>query len=471
MTASDSDTIRGMPTLDPGLVRRRKGSMVDAAVQLLDLRGGPTEPIGVRAIGVEVPDDASLPLLRASGTSTMEATAQLDPLTGQPVGECKDAWACAIDRDAALAVEAVRRFARGRVGVNRRSALERRGWEPGVLLSRRQIFPLEPPHLVWLDGAAWSADEVCCVTPTCGCEDLHIDFQELRASGVAGSILSAAIDLSRHEVTESWGHGPARELAMAWLAQPGARDHGRDLFHRAHAAGEELLDPFVTHRGVVNADSRCPCGGRKKYRRCCGRARPARVPGDLHALRERARKALIDSAPEVLGEPLSLTDADSVDNPVVIPSETCRLAWLLYWRRFDGFTLVDRFLADPDRGDPWLRRWLEAASGTPPDVFEVLSTDGRTARLGALADLDSADRHVQLSGPDEVRVGEVVLASPVRLMGRSALEGAWRMPSNKDIGLELSIELKTVRDELDRLRRPERVLQAMFEVAADMAAT
>ena len=469
MTTSNSDTIRGLPTLDPGLVRRRRGTVVESALQLLDLRGGPTEPIGVRAVGVDVPDDPEHPLRRPAGTA-LEATARLDPVTGEPDCESRHAWACAIDRDAAQDVEAVRRFARGREGVNRRSALERRGWEPGCLLARRQIFPLAPPHFVWLDGAAWSADEVCCATPTCPCEDLHIDFQELRASGTAGSTLSAAIDMSRWEVTKIWGRGPAPELAMSWLAQPAARDRGRGLFASAHAAGEELLDPFVARRGVVHANSRCPCGGRKKYKRCCGRARPAPVPGDLHALKARARQALIDFATEVLGEALTPADAHSADNPVVIPSEESRWAWQLYWRRFDGFTLADRFLAEPDRGDPWLRRWLEAASGTPPDVFEVLSTDGRTARLSGLANLEGADHRVRLSEPGEVRVGEVVLASPVRLMGRTVLEGAWKMPSNEDIGPTLSIELKTVRDELDRLRRPERVLQAMFDGAAHVAA-
>ncbi|GEM_PF-2283559 len=470
MTSSSSDTIRGLPTLDPGLVRRRRGAVVvESALQLLDLRGGPTEPIGVRAVGVGVPDAPASPLRLPAGTAFV-AAARLDPLTGEPLAETPHAWACAIDRDAAQDVEAVRRFARGREGVNRRSALERRGWEPGSLLARRQLFPLTPPHLVWLDGAAWSADEVCCVTPTCDCEDLHVDFQELRASGAAGSTVSAAIDMSRWEVTQVWGRGPARELATSWLAQPGGRDRGRDLFTKAHAAGEELLDPFVARRGVVHANSRCPCGGRKKYKRCCGRARPARVPGDLHALRARARQALIEFAPEVLGEALTPADANSADNPVVIPSEESRWAWQLYWRRFDGFTLADRFLAEPDRGDPWLRRWLEAVSGTPPDVFEVLSTDGQTAHLAGLADLEGAHRRVRLSAPAELRVGEVVLASPVRLMGRTALEGAWKMPSNKEIGLTLSIELKTVRHELDRLRRPERVLQAMFEVAADLAA-
>ncbi|MEO0606401.1 MAG: SEC-C domain-containing protein [Myxococcota bacterium] len=191
----------------------------------------------------------------------------------------------------------------------------------------------------------------------------------------------------------------------------GARERGRALLDQAHAVGEELLDPFAARKGVVNPDSRCPCGSRRKHKRCCMGARPPRVPGDLHALKARARTALIDFAVEELGEPLRITDAD---DPVVVPTEESRWAWLLYWRRFDGFTLADRFLSDPGRGDVWLRRWLEAASGTPPDAFEVLSADGRSARLAGLADLDGSDRDVQLARPDEIRVGEVVFGAPVR---------------------------------------------------------
>ena len=465
MPTHNADTILGLPTLDPVLVRRQRGERVESALQFLDLRGGPTEPIGVRAVGVNVPEDPTDALVRGSA-GVVDANAKLDPLTGEPLGECRDAWACAIDEKAALTVEAIRRFARGRFGVNRRSSFERRGWRPGLLLARRQLFPLDPPHVVWLDGAAWSADEVCCVMPTCPCEVLHVDFQEVRASAVAGPTVSAAIDMSRWQVTQTWGHGPARELAIAWLAQPGARDRGLDLFARAHAAGEDLLDPFVARRGVVSGGSRCPCGGRKKYQRCCGRAHPARVPGDLHALRARAREALLEFSTEALGAHVSEMEADDVCAEVVTLSEEARWAWLLYWRRYDGYTLADRFLAEPDRGDPWLRRWLEAASGTPPDVFEVLETNGRTARINGLADVDGGPRQVQLCEVGGVRTGDLVFASPVQLMGRSVLEGAWRSPGNEDFGRELSIELEAVPDAVDRLEHPERVLRAMFEVAA-----
>lgn len=52
-------------------------------------------------------------------------------------------------------------------------------------------------------------------------------------------------------------------------------------------------------------------------------------------------------------------------------------------------------------------------------------------------------------------------------MGRAVMEGVWTIPWSKHVGLDLAQELKSVRQETDRLRRPERVLQAVCEVAAD----
>ena len=41
-----------------------------------------------------------------------------------------------------------------------------------------------------------------------------------------------------------------------------------------------------------------------------------------------------------------------------------------------------------------LRRWIETASGTPPDVFEVLEVDRRVEQLSPLADLEGDIREV-----------------------------------------------------------------------------
>ncbi len=462
------DPTTELPILDPVLARRRRGDVVEATLYLLDLRGGPTDPIGVRAIGVDV-GDAPDSTVRRANAPTMDAAATLDPRTGDILGDCSEAAAFTIPKDVIATAQAVRRFNRARTGVNRRSAQERRGWVPGKLLGRQQVLPLDPHHLVWLDGVAWSVDELCCVNPTCDCEELYFDFAWLWSSGEDDPVASGVIDLNRWEIVETWGHGPADELLTAWMAQPGAKDRAWDLYTRIRAAGAELVDPFVSRRGVVEPSRRCPCGSRKKYKRCCGRSRPSPVPGDLSSLRDRARKALIDAAPELLGEPLRLADADIIDNPVVTMSDEARWAWLLYWRHHDGFTLADRFLADPDRGDLWLRRWLEAASGTPPDIFQVRASDGRTALLMALGNLEEEHRQVLLSRPDELRVGEFVLAAPVRLMGRSVLEGAWRMSGDEDTGRALVGALDLLYCPVERLQHPDRVLQSMCEVAADAA--
>lgn len=469
MAASPSGSITGLPTLGPALVHGRRGSEVRTALQLLDLRGGPTDPIGVRAVGVEVPDDPSQPYRRPEGFA-LDVSAKLDPRSGELLDAGEHTAVCAVEPRSVVLAEGVRRFVRARTGVNRRSAMERRGWRSGVLLTRQQLFPLEPPHLVWLDGGLWEANEVCCVTPTCPCQDLYIDFTRVRPSRTAHVPLSATLDVSRMEVTGALGDGPIRELAMAWLAQPGGPGRARDVFASGHGVGKELFNPFAVQRGLVNPRSRCLCGSAKRYKSCCGRARTAPVPGDLHALQRRARAALIAFAPTSLGAPLQLPDAQSADLPVAMPSEASRWAWLLYWRRFDGFTLADRFLADPKRGDPWLRCWLEAASGTPLDVFEVLSAEGQVARIASLSNPDAVGHDVLLAAPDELRAGEVVLTSPVRVMGRTVLQGAWAAPSNGALRSELTKALMPVCDEIERMCRPERVLNVFSGVAVGASA-
>lgn len=451
---SQEDTIRSLPILEPGLVRRRRGDFVESAVQILDIRGGPTDPIRVRAVQVDVAGSGAFRLPAGGG---FDVTADVAPGIARPLDASGQHWMCSIDAGTLAQVEAVRRIARAHAGVNLRSSLERRNWSRGDLLSRREFAPLDPPHVLWLEGEAWCADEVCCVTPTCTCRDLHVDFTPLGDSTTEP--LSARIDLDAWACTESCGHGLVQALVRTWLALPESHQRARDQFDRGHAVGRGLFDPFVTRRGVVHADARCPCGSGRKFKRCC--ERQSRVPGDLDALQARARQALAGFAEEI-GIPMDLADGPA--GFPVVPSDACRVAWLHYWRRTDGFTLADRYLADPLRGDPWLRTWIESASGSPPDVFEVDRVSGRTATLYPLADEGAYE--VELSTGCQLRVGEVVLAAPVRLMGRTILEGAWRAAGGKEVGLELSLELQSVSDEVDRLLRPERVLQAMFAVVS-----
>lgn len=52
-------------------------------------------------------------------------------------------------------------------------------------------------------------------------------------------------------------------------------------------------------------------------------------------------------------------------------------------------------------------------------------------------------------------------------MGRTVLEGAWSSPGSKDTTLAFVHELRSVRDDIHRLQHPDRVLQAMYEIAGD----
>lgn len=140
---SNEDSIQGLPTLDRGIVRRRRGEVVDVALQLLDLCGGPTEPIRVRAISVHLPDDPGGPIRSISTNApSFDVTADVDPISGKPLMATAHAWACTLDAEATANAQAVRRVARAQAGVNLRSSLERRRWTPGLVLSRslRQVW-------------------------------------------------------------------------------------------------------------------------------------------------------------------------------------------------------------------------------------------------------------------------------------------------------------------------------------------
>lgn len=459
---SAEEVVYGLPTLEPGVTRRRRGGVVvDAAVQLIDLRGTTTDPIWVRATSIAPAPEGERVRALPRDVVGFDVTREVDPVSGEARGDGPHAWAASLSADAAAMARATRRIARAHEGVNLLRSLETRGWSPGAVLTRRQLFPLDPPHLVWLDGEAWAADEVCCVTPDCPCQDLSVDFEPLVDGEDGGGRLSARLSLESWSIEQIWGGGSARLLAERWMAEPGARERARELFDRAHAAGRDLFDPFVIRDGRVQSDARCPCGSHRKFKRCCASASPPPVPGDLQALRTRARRALLAFAAEA-GPPLAPSEIPGVAS--TLSGDESRQAWLLYWQMIDGLTLADRFLADPGRGDLWLRRFIEAANGTPIGIFAVSRVDGGLARLIPLRDPEGSGCLVSLAPGAGLREGDVVLGAPVRLMGTTVLEGAWRAPGSKDIQQRLAHELEPVGDLVERLLKPDRVLQAMSGV-------
>ncbi|MFH1464661.1 MAG: type II toxin-antitoxin system HicA family toxin [Pseudomonadota bacterium] len=52
---TSNETVSGPPVVDPVILERRDGDQHQVPIQLLDLRGGPTEPIRVRVVDIEVP--------------------------------------------------------------------------------------------------------------------------------------------------------------------------------------------------------------------------------------------------------------------------------------------------------------------------------------------------------------------------------------------------------------------------------
>jgi hypothetical protein len=181
------------------------------------------------------------------------------------------------------------------------------------------------------------------------------------------------------------------------------------------------------------------------------------MPDDLARLAAHAEQELRRFAEDDLE--LRLDEVPVRDALGCVVEEPTRSAWLLYWHRFMGHTLADRFLADPDRGDRWVRRWLEAASGTPPDVLRVLEGGRGSATLGSVS-LEGGTVTVQLARGERLEAGELVLGAPVRVGGRRLLVGGWGAgPSSKARALE------GLPGPIERLVDPAAVLRAFAEVA------
>ena len=157
----------------------------------------------------------------------------------------------------------------------------------GAMVGYYEILPFAPRIEVESDGQVWLFDDQYCVRPQCACHDAVVSFLQLRPGGEAESGATKTRVLVRYDYhgagTEvlqdaAGAEGTARKLIDdLCAAQPDleallAKRHNtlRRLYRRA-------MDPRPAREAASKPgrNAPCPCGSGKKYKRCCGAARPS----------------------------------------------------------------------------------------------------------------------------------------------------------------------------------------------------
>jgi hypothetical protein len=130
------------------------------------------------------------------------------------------------------------------------------------------VFPWDFDLTVVHDGRKLLALDTYCMNPSCGCDDVTVQFFDTIAVGGERPNLGH-VKASLRRLRSPDVHGPAvlRQLWSALLDQLGA-DRLRDRFKRMRGvAARQAVQPGR----MPSRNGPCPCGSGKKYKRCCGK--------------------------------------------------------------------------------------------------------------------------------------------------------------------------------------------------------
>ena len=179
-------------------------------------------------------------------------------------------------------------------------------------------------------------------------------------------------------------------------------------------------------------DDPCPCGSGRKRKRCCGRSRrdPVVVAAEFHELDSGVAAEILEFARDEVDDDVrkafrALPFADDAEDDFV----QIAVPYVIHEARFDGQSLVERFLAR--RGDllSWRKRaWLDSNLAAWLSVWEVLEIEPeRSIRLRDL--LTGEERTVtERSAGRELRPRDAILARVVDHADLSLLVGSHPRP-------------------------------------------
>lgn len=157
-------------------------------------------------------------------------------------------------------------------------------WEPGAMVSWREVHPDDPDFLIDSGDETLWAEDFYCITPKCSCREVkvHISRVSGEMDGYDGAI---RVDLRRWKVSgedDSSRLSPQQEhLWEVWnRSDPGIRKEMNRRRKQMLRLGPEIVNlsgrvraPVVEKKKKaerrVGRNEPCPCGSGRKYKKCC----------------------------------------------------------------------------------------------------------------------------------------------------------------------------------------------------------
>ncbi|WP_232431389.1 SEC-C metal-binding domain-containing protein [Cupriavidus sp. UYPR2.512] len=147
-----------------------------------------------------------------------------------------------------------------------------RGWQRGEQLAWDEVYTCVRQDLYAFDAHVYEALDFYCPIPSCDCAEVNLHFEPVHPDG-ARSPGHVNVHLAGRIRLEPETHGDLTRLEQLWAAF--CQRHPRYLERLSHrdtlikATGERLVGP-ATAEPKVGRNDPCPCGSRKKYKKCCG---------------------------------------------------------------------------------------------------------------------------------------------------------------------------------------------------------
>ena len=151
-------------------------------------------------------------------------------------------------------------------------------WEPGQMVSWREVFPNSFDVLIEKDEKVVFFDDQYCVNPGCNCNDVSLAFLEAEDSEV--NILGMlSVDIVKWKIENSEPENLTVRELKALLKEfkkqfPFIKSELSDRRQRIRKAMAEVLmyepppqSPFKQKK--IGRNDPCPCGSGKKYKKCC----------------------------------------------------------------------------------------------------------------------------------------------------------------------------------------------------------
>ena len=151
-------------------------------------------------------------------------------------------------------------------------------WEPGRMVSWREVFPNSFDCLITKDEKIIFFDDQYCVAPDCNCKEVSLIFLEAE-DRVVNTLGILSVDIVKWKIEnsepEKLTHRELRVLLKEFKEKyPYIKNelfNRRQRIRKAMAEvlmpGPVLQSPFTQKK--IGRNDPCPCGSGKKYKKCC----------------------------------------------------------------------------------------------------------------------------------------------------------------------------------------------------------